>query len=82
MLAVSNQQQRNQNVTVRGCVLLSEEPEEHCRRVSQGMQSELVQNVFCGSCKAEGCNAASGLSAAALAALLPTALTLLLAGRN
>ena len=79
-ILVSTPQQRHQNMTIRGCVLLSEEPDEHCRRVSQGMQSESVQNTFCGSCKAEGCNGASGLSLAALAALAPAAL-MLLAGR-
>ncbi|KAE8747944.1 hypothetical protein FOCC_FOCC005334 [Frankliniella occidentalis] len=83
---VTNQQQqqlsRPQNYTIRGCVLLPEEPEEHCRRVSQAMQSALVQNNFCGACKAEGCNAASGLSVATLAALAPVLLTLVLAGRH
>lgn len=85
-ILVTNQQQqqlsRPQNYTIRGCVLLPEEPEEHCRRVSQAMQSALVQNNFCGACKAEGCNAASGLSVATLAALAPVLLTLVLAGRH
>ncbi|KAK3910479.1 Putative alpha,alpha-trehalose-phosphate synthase [UDP-forming] 106 kDa subunit [Frankliniella fusca] len=78
-LLVTNPLSRQQNYTIRGCVLLPEEPEEHCRRVNQAMQSPQVQNTFCGACRAEGCNAASGLSVATLAALAPVLLTLALA---
>lgn len=78
---VTNALSRRQNTTIRGCALMPENPEEHCRRVNQVMQSEVVQNTFCGACTAEGCNGATGVSVTLLA-LVPVALSLLLAGRQ
>lgn len=71
-----------QNVTVRGCALLTAQPYEHCQRVAENLQTDRVRADFCGACVAEGCNSGTALSASVLAVVVPAVLALVLAGRR